>query len=143
MVHHGGQFRHPAAELVGDLAPLGAGGLGVVLGKGGADEGGDDTPTLPAGMGEHVAHAVDPVALPGRVQYLGNGSFNAPMGIEDDELDAAQPGACELAQEVGPEGLASDGPVARPRTSRRPSQLTPTATITATETIRPFCRTFR
>ena len=29
-----------------------------------------------------------------------------------------------------------------PRTSRRPSLLAPTATITATETTLPFCRTF-
>jgi|HubBroStandDraft_1064217.scaffolds.fasta_scaffold427232_2 hypothetical protein len=32
---------------------------------------------------------------------------------------------------------ASDGPTATPRTSLRPSLLTPTATVTATETMRP------
>ncbi len=37
---------------------------------------------------------------------------------------------------------ASDGPMSRPSTSRRPSVLTPTATMTATETIRWFWRTF-
>ena len=35
---------------------------------------------------------------------------------------------------------ASEGPQARPRTSRRPSMLAPTATIAATETIRPASR---
>src|SRR5215218_4352563 len=37
---------------------------------------------------------------------------------------------------------ASEAPVATPRTSRRPSVLTPTATMTATLTIRPPCRDF-
>src|SRR6266851_1848458 len=36
---------------------------------------------------------------------------------------------------------ASDGPISMSSTSRRPSLLTPTATITATETIRPLSRT--
>lgn len=35
----------------------------------------------------------------------------------------------------------SDGPMARPSTSRRPSVLTATATITALETMRPASRT--
>jgi hypothetical protein len=38
---------------------------------------------------------------------------------------------------------ASDAPIAMPSTSRRPSLLTPTAMVTATETIRPACRTLR
>ena len=37
---------------------------------------------------------------------------------------------------------ASDGPTVMPNTSRRPSLLTATATITATDTMRPFWRTF-
>jgi len=40
-------------------------------------------------------------------------------------------------------GSASDGPVVTPSTSRRPSVLTPTAIITAVETIRPAWRSFR
>jgi hypothetical protein len=35
-----------------------AGSLGVVLDEGGADERGDDTAALPAGMSEHIAHEV-------------------------------------------------------------------------------------
>jgi hypothetical protein len=46
-------------QLIGDLAPLTAGGLGVVLGEGGGDEGRDDAPSTPGGMGENVAHEVD------------------------------------------------------------------------------------
>jgi hypothetical protein len=37
---------------------------------------------------------------------------------------------------------ASEAPIFMPRISRRPSLLTPTAMITATETMRPFWRTF-
>ncbi len=37
---------------------------------------------------------------------------------------------------------ASEGPTSMPSTSLRPSLFTPTATITATETIRPSWRTF-
>jgi hypothetical protein len=40
-------------------------------------------------------------------------------------------------------GSASEAPVAMPNTSRRPSVFTPTAIITATETIRPASLTFR
>ncbi|MDA9513040.1 hypothetical protein XI04_08180 [Bradyrhizobium sp. CCBAU 11430] len=47
------------AELIGDLAPLGASGLGIVLGKGCGDEGGDDAPSALAGIGQHVTHEVD------------------------------------------------------------------------------------
>ena len=43
------------------------GGLGVVLGEGGGDEGGDDAPAALAGMRQHVAHEVDAAALPGGV----------------------------------------------------------------------------
>ena len=38
---------------------------------------------------------------------------------------------------------ASDAPIAIPSTSRRPWSLTATATVTATETMRPASRTFR
>ena len=73
------------------------------------------------------------------------------MGIGDDELDAAQTLPGEAAQKVGSEGLClrrADRPfdqlrTGMPSTSRRPSPFTPTATVTATETMRPAWRTFR
>ena len=40
-------------------------------------------------------------------------------------------------------GSASEVPISMPRTSRRPSALTPTAMMTATETMRPPRRTLR
>ena len=59
------------------------GGLGVVLGEGGGDEGGDHPPAVLAGMGQGVAHEVHPAALPGGVQHLGDGGLDALMGIGD------------------------------------------------------------
>jgi len=45
LVHEGGELRDLGAKLVGDAAPLLAGGLSRLLGEGGGDEGGDDAPT--------------------------------------------------------------------------------------------------
>ena len=42
IVHQGGEPWHAWSGLIGDLAPLLAGGFGIVLGEGGADPGGDD-----------------------------------------------------------------------------------------------------
>ncbi len=58
VVHHRGKLGHLGSELVGDLAPLGPRGRGVVLGEGGGNEGGDDAPAIAPGMGEDVAHAL-------------------------------------------------------------------------------------
>jgi hypothetical protein len=49
LVHKLSEFLDARAELVGDLAPLSAGGVGVVLGEGDDDEGRDSPPPcLPA-----------------------------------------------------------------------------------------------
>jgi hypothetical protein len=53
------------------------------------------------------------------------------MGIGNGQLDAAQTAPSELAPELRPEGLASDGRISIQSTSRRPSLLTTTAKITA------------
>ena len=97
-----GQF---GAQLVGDLAPLLARGLGVVLGEGGGDESGDDAAAALAGMGQGVAHEVHAAALPGGAQHFGDGRLDALVGVGDHQLDAAQAAPRELAQELGPEGL--------------------------------------
>ena len=83
LVHQGGELRQLGAQLIGDLAPLRAGGLGVVLGEGGGDEGGDDAPAALAGMGERVAHEVDAAALPGGAEHLGDGGLDALVGVGD------------------------------------------------------------
>lgn len=55
LVHDRGELLGLGPELVGDLAPLRLGG-GIILGEGGGDEGGDDAPSLAAGIREQVAH---------------------------------------------------------------------------------------
>ena len=104
-----GELGQLGPELVGDAAPLRLGGVGAVLSEGGGHEGGDDPPAALAGMGERVAHGVDPAALPGGVHQLGDGGLDALVGVGDDELDAAQAAPSELAQELGPEGLGLRG----------------------------------
>ena len=54
LVHDGGELGDLGPDLVGDRAPLGAGGLGRFLGEGGGDEGGDDAAAALAGMRQHV-----------------------------------------------------------------------------------------
>jgi hypothetical protein len=54
----GGELGHLGPDLVGDLAPLGLGRLGVVLGERRGNEGGDDAAALAAGVGQHVPHEV-------------------------------------------------------------------------------------
>jgi hypothetical protein len=94
-------------------------------------------------MRQGVAGDVHAAALRGRVEDLADGGPDALMGIGDDPLDAAQTAPGELAQKNAVLNVSAfDGPMARPRTSRRPSPLMPTAMITASETTRPFWRTF-
>ena len=90
-------------------------------------------------MGERVAHEVHAAALPGRAEHLGDRRLDALVRVGDDELHApagraGRACAGSAVQKVS----ASEGPMSMPSTSRRPSLLTPTATITATETTRPL-----
>ena len=45
---------------------------------------------LAACMGEYIAHEVDAAALPSGVEHLGDGAFDALMGVRDDELNPTQ-----------------------------------------------------
>ena len=92
-----GKLRQFRTELVGDAPPLRLCRLRVVLGKGGADEGGDDAPSALAGMRQRVAHEVHAAALPSGVENLADRGFDPLMGVGDDELDAAQAAAGELS----------------------------------------------
>jgi hypothetical protein len=94
-------------------------------------------------MRQSVPHEVNPAALPGGAEHLGDSGLDALMGIGDDELHAAQASAASLRRNSVQIGSASDVPTSIPRTSRRPSLLTPTAMMTATETMRPPRLTFR
>ena len=63
IVHQGGEPWHAWAGLIGDLAPLLARGFGIVLGEGGTDPGSDDAPLGLAGIGQRVAHEMNPEAV--------------------------------------------------------------------------------
>jgi hypothetical protein len=60
------------ASFATDLAPLQACHIGVLLGKGGGDKGGDDTSTVLSRVRENIAHEVHPAALPTGMQHLGD-----------------------------------------------------------------------
>ena len=118
------------AHLIGHRAPLLAGCFGRFLREGGGDEGRDDAPAALAGMGQGVAHEVDAAPLPSRAQQFGDCRLDPFVGIGDDQLYAAQAPPRQLAQEGGPEGFG----LARPDIHAQH--------FAATETIRPFWRTF-
>jgi hypothetical protein len=98
-VQQSSQLRHLGPDLIGDMTPLLACSLGVVLGEGGGHEGGDHAPTLLAGMGKDIAHEVHAAALPGRAPHLGDRRLDTFMAVGDDQFYAAQAAAGELAQE--------------------------------------------
>ena len=102
-IHQAGELRHPRAELIGDLAPLFACGLSVVLSECGADPGRDDAAMTFTGVRQGVAHEMHPAALPGDVQHAGYRGFQPFVGIGDHQLDAAQPTTGQAAQELDPE----------------------------------------
>jgi hypothetical protein len=64
------------------------------------------------------------------------------MGIGDHQLDATQTAPSELAQELRPERFGFRRSDIEAKHFARLSLLTPTAMITATDTMRPLSRTF-
>jgi hypothetical protein len=116
------------------------GRLGRVLHEHRADGRADHAPLRLAGVRQGVAHEVHPATLPGGLEDLGDGGLDALVAVADDELDAAQAAPVQAAQELRPEGFSLLAPTFSPSTSRWPSVFTPTATITATLTMRPASR---
>jgi len=95
--------------------------------------------------GEDVAHEVDSAPLPGGAdQHRGDRGLQPGVGVADHQLDPAQAAGLQAAQERGPERpvLAVADPVlsSNPRTSRRPSAVTPVAITTAWDTTRRLTR---
>src|SRR3954471_5480424 len=109
LVHQGCELGDLGPELVGDAAPLRLGGLGIVLGEGGGDEGRDDAPSASPGMSERVAHEVHAAALPSRAEHLRDRRLDALVSVGDDELHTPEAAPGELPQERGPEGLGFGG----------------------------------
>jgi hypothetical protein len=93
-------------------------------------------------MGERIAHEVDAAALPGRMQDLATAAFNPSCASEMTSLTARSPRRRSLRRKSVQNVSPSEGPMSMASTSRGPSELMSTATITATETIRPLLRTF-
>src|SRR3954453_13791887 len=60
---------------------------------------------------------------------------------ETTSLTPLRPRRASLPRNAAQKVSASDGPMSMPSTSRRPSPFTPTATITATEMMRPLLLT--
>ena len=139
-VHENCQLGHLGPELVGDLAPLDLRAVGVLLGEGGGDEGGDDAPALLAGMGQQVAGEVHAARCQVAPRIRVAAAFRPLWSSEI--IHAAQPAPDQRAQELGPEGLGLRRADRHAQDLRRPWSLTATATVTATETMRPASRTF-
>src|SRR5512147_2136105 len=93
-----------------------------------------------SGMGQRIAHEMNPASLPSGVQYFGDGGLHAFMGVGDHQLDPARAAAGELAQEARPEGLGLR------RADIHPQNLAPAGRVhadrndDATETTRPSRR---
>ena len=113
------------------------GGLRRLLGEGGGDEGGDDAPAALAGMRQRIAHEVNAAALPGRRRTLATAALRPSWASETTSFTPRRPRRVSLRRNSVQNGSASEAPISMPSTSRRPSQLTPTAMMTATETMRP------
>jgi hypothetical protein len=77
------------------------------------------------------------------LRTLAIAAFSPSWASETTSFTPRSPRRASLRKNSTQNGSASDGPMSMPSTSRRPSVLTPTATITATETMRPFRRTLR
>lgn len=143
VIHERGQLRHFGPDLIGDGTPLGAGGLGCVLGESGGDEGRDHPSTALPGMGKGIALEVDAAALPCGAENLGDGGLDALMGVRDHQLHAPQPTPGEFTQELGPDRIGLGRACFQNQNLAPPSVFTPMAMMTATETIRPRRRTLR
>ena len=75
VVHQCCQLGYPA---VGDLAPLSAGYVGIILRERGADPGGNDAALRLAGIGHGIAHELNTAPLPGSAEYLALLSNSGP-----------------------------------------------------------------
>ena len=90
-VHESSKLLDLGPEIIGNLAPLQDGGVVIRLRKGGADHGGDHFALALVGMGERVAHEVDPASLPCRAEHLGSHRLQAFVSVGDHQLDAGEP----------------------------------------------------
>ena len=100
LVHELGEPADRRPQLVGHFASLGSGGIGIILGEGGGDEGRNHAATALAGMGERIAHEMNPGPLskPG---------FEASRAACDPALATVLVVKCPPARSSVPEGWSS------------------------------------
>ena len=128
------EHRRDDLELLVDV-------LGVGLGEDRADRGGDHLGVALRDDREHVAHEVDPAALPGGAdEHRGDRGLQPGVGIGDDQLDPAEAAGLQPRRNAVQNAPSSESPTSKPRTSRRPSAVTPVATTTAWDTTRRLTR---
>jgi hypothetical protein len=89
-VHHRRELGVFLSERIGDLVPLLARRLGTFLGEDRLQQCHDRRALLRAGMGERVAHPMNPAALKRGVEHLGRRRPQALVIVGDDEANAAQ-----------------------------------------------------
>ena len=104
-VHQFGGFVELRSHVVSHFPPLAVCILRCLLGESGADHRGDHGLLGLGHAGEDVAHEMDAAALRRGGQHLLHGAFEALVLVGDDQLNATQTPAGELAQEHRPEGL--------------------------------------
>ncbi len=103
----------------------------------GGDEGGDHPTAALAGVRHRIAHEVHTAALPGCGEDLRDGGLEPSCASEITSSAPRRPRRARWRRNSVQKFSASEAPIVMPSTSRRPSVLTPTAMITATETPGP------
>ena len=99
-------------------------------------------PLLPC-VGERIAHEVDAGRVANWWSAPSIRGLDAFVASKTTSLTPRRPRRRSLRKNSVQNVSAPEGPMSRPRISRRPSLLTPTAMMVATETMRPFWCTFR
>jgi hypothetical protein len=135
-VHEESELWQLGPEMVGDPAPLGLSGVCAVLSEGGRHEGGDDAPAALCGVGERLRMVWTRQRCQVAFISLATAALMLSWASETTSLTPRRPRRRSLRRNSVQNVSASDGPMSMPNASRRPSAFTPTATITATETMR-------
>ena len=113
-VQQRGELGQLGPHLIGDLAPLRFGGVGMILREGGGDEGRDHAPAAPADMSQGIAHEVNPAALPGGAEHPGTVALVPSCAFETTSLTPARPRRLSRRRNSIQKVSASEGPIAMP-----------------------------
>jgi hypothetical protein len=120
-----------------NASPLGLGLPGIILGEGGCDEGGDDAPAAPAAWAKALRLKLTRQRCQVAVKILETAALIPSWASDTTSFTPRPPRRTSFRRKLVQKVSASEGPISTPSTSRRPSALTPMATMTATEMTRP------